>query len=210
MNRRFITLEGIEGVGKSTNLAFVEQWLRDQGQTVVVTREPGGTPLAEQIRELILTANKDELPDIAELLLMFAARSAHVQTLIRPALMRGDWVVCDRFIDASYAYQGCGRGLANDVIQSLEQQVLGGLRPGLTLLLDISLEGSLARTAARGQARDRFEQEHTEFFGRVREGYLQRLEHDPDRIRRIDAGQKLASVQQDIAQILQQHIDKLA
>jgi dTMP kinase len=208
MNGRFITLEGIEGVGKSTNLEFIADWLRERGATVVITREPGGTPLAERIRELILGANKDELPEIGELLMMFAARAAHVDTLIRPALMRGDWVICDRFIDASYAYQGSGRGFSTDVIRSLETWVLNGLAPGLTVLLDISLAGSLERTAGR-EFKDRFEQEEAEFFGRVRDGYLARMHNEPERIQCVDAGQALESVQQQIVAVLEAYYDKI-
>ncbi|MGI9321474.1 MAG: dTMP kinase [Thiogranum sp.] len=208
MNSRFISLEGIEGVGKSTNMDFIESWLRERGQNVVVTREPGGTPVAEKIRSLILESDKNQLPEIGELLLMFAARSAHVDTLIRPVLARGDWVICDRFIDASYAYQACGRGFGDDVIGLLEDWVLHGLNPGLTVLLDISLAGSQERTAER-DFKDRFEREQTEFFARVRAGYLARMEADPDRIKLVDAGQTLKSVQQQIARILTKYIDKL-
>jgi dTMP kinase len=165
----FITVEGIEGVGKSTNMAFIEKRCRAAGQTVCVTREPGGTPMAEKIRQLILETPGDELSDIGELVLMFAARAEHLAALIRPALERGETVLCDRFTDATFAYQGGGRGLDNGLIGKLEALVQGDLRPDLTILLDVPLDVSARRVAGRGEVEDRFEQERTAFFRRVRD-----------------------------------------
>ena len=145
MTGKFITLEGIEGVGKSTHLEAVASWLRERGHSFVLTREPGGTPIAERIRSIILDESPDELPALAELLLMFAARAAHLETLIRPALSRGEWVVCDRFIDATYAYQGAGRGLSTKFIAELAEMIQQGLRPDLTILLDLPLAMSSRR-----------------------------------------------------------------
>jgi len=190
---RFVTLEGIEGVGKSTNLAAVAEWLRDSGYEVLVTREPGGTPLAERIRGLLLDSERGSVPENAELLLMFAARSSHLEALIRPALERGSWVLCDRFTDATYAYQGGGRGLDPNWIAALEQQVQGALRPDLTLLLDADPDLTRTRREARGVS-DRFEAEDMAFFQRVRDCYLARAAAEPDRFRLIDAGQPLDSV----------------
>jgi len=197
---RFITVEGIEGVGKSTNLGFVSSELRRAGHTVVETREPGGTPLGERIRELLLTPESRIAP-MTELLLMFAARAAHLEEIIRPALSSGKWVVCDRFTDASHAYQGGGRGLPAHTIDTLATVVQGELRPDLTLLLDVPLDVSAARQAGRGQ-RDRFEQESAEFFQRVRQAYLDLATRDSGRIRVIDASRPLATVQADIRRAL--------
>jgi len=201
---RFITVEGIEGVGKSTNIAFIREWLESRGQTVVCTREPGGTPGAEAIRQLVLETGRDELGDSSELLLMFAARAAHLENLILPALEAGQWVICDRFTDATYAYQGAGRGSDTQAIAALESLVQGDLRPGLTLLLDGSFELSVQRRADRTET-DRFEQEQLAFFERVREGYLTIAREQPDRMQLIDAGQSLADVQAAIAAILAAH-----
>ncbi len=198
---RFITLEGIEGVGKSTQMAFVTRWLESRGQTVAVTREPGGTPGAEAIRQVVLDTGRDEIPDQSELLLMFAARSAHLDTLIRPALERGEFVLCDRFTDASYAYQGYGRGLPVEAIAQLETLVQGDLRPGLTILLDGSFDLSLQRRAGRTET-DRFEQEQRDFFDRVRDGYGALAKAHPERIKVVDAGQTLERVEIEIAALL--------
>ncbi len=200
---RFITIEGIEGVGKSTNVAFVADYFRARGDTVVVTREPGGTPMAERIRELILAAHGDALSDTGELLLMFAARAEHLAGLIRPALERGETVICDRFTDATFAYQGAGRGLDAGPIAILRDLVQGDLRPDLTLLLDADTRVSAERVAGRGDAKDRFEQERTEFFARVREGYLAIAAAEPARVRVVDAGQPLDAVQAALASILE-------
>lgn len=194
----FITLEGGEGVGKSTNLALVVQLLANAGVEVECTREPGGTPLAERIRELLVTPDHETLPPIAELLLVFAARAVHLEGRIRPALAAGRWVLCDRFTDASYAYQGAARGLGPARVAWLEQEVQGGLRPDLTLLLDADPAVGLDRATARGVA-DRFEAERLEFFRRVRAGYLERAAAEPERFRVIDASRPLAEVQADIS-----------
>jgi dTMP kinase len=198
---RFITLEGVEGVGKSTNLAFVAGYLRNAGKSVVVTREPGGVPIAECIRDVLLATDGEPLPAITELLLMFAARAAHLAELIRPELDRGHWVVCDRFTDASYAYQGSGRGLPSSIIEQLEALVQGHLRPDLTLLLDADWDVTRGRRDSRG-VRDRFELEDRAFFERVRAGYLARARLDPGRIKLIDANRPLAGVQSEIVAAL--------
>ena len=194
---RFITLEGGEGVGKSTNLGFVASLLEGAGVEVQLTREPGGTPLAERVRQVIVSPSGEKISPMAELLLIFAARALHVDGLIRPALAAGRWVLCDRFTDASYAYQGAGRGLGDAPVQWLEAHVQGSLRPDLTLLLDVPPEIGLARAGARGAA-DRFEQERMGFFRRVREGYLARARAEPERFRIIDASGPLAEVQSQI------------
>jgi dTMP kinase len=198
---RFITLEGVEGVGKSTNLAFVAGYLGSAGKSVVVTREPGGVPIAERIRDMLLAVDGEPLPAITELLLMFAARAAHLAELIRPELDRGKWVVCDRFTDASYAYQGSGRGLSSSAIEQLETLVQGRLRPDLTLLLDADWDVTRGRRDTRG-VRDRFELEDRAFFERVRGGYLARARLDPGRIKLIDASRPLVNVQSEIAAAL--------
>ena len=195
----FITLEGGEGVGKSTNLAFVAGLLERAGLDVLRTREPGGTPLAERVREIIVSPSGEAVPPIAELLLIFAARSLHVEGCIRPALAAGRWVLCDRFTDASYAYQGAGRALGESPVRWLETQVQGDLRPHLTLLLDADPVVGLARAGARGTA-DRFEQERLEFFRRVRAGYLARAEAEPGRFRIVDASRSLEKVRHDLSQ----------
>ena len=197
---RFITVEGIEGVGKSTNLSFVANELRRAGHAVVESREPGGTPLGEKIRELLL-GPETRIAPLTELLLMFAARATHLDEVIRPALGSGKWVVCDRFTDASHAYQGGGRGLPAATIDTLATLVQGDLRPDLTLLLDAPLEVAQERQAGRGH-RDRFEQESAVFFGRVRKVYLDIATRDPGRVRLIDAARPLAEVQEDIRRAL--------
>ena len=203
MSGQFITIEGIEGVGKSTNLAFVADWFAERGAAVVATREPGGTEIAERIRQLILETPGDGLSGIGELLLMFAARAEHLHSLIKPALERGETVVCDRFTDATFAYQGGGRGLDISAIATLESFVQGSLRPDLTLLLDADVAVSAERVAGRGDAADRFEQERGAFFARVRHAYLQRAAAEPERIRVVDAAQPLESVQYAISSILE-------
>lgn len=194
---RFITLEGGEGVGKSTNLAFVARLLEAAGHDVLQTREPGGTPLAERVRDLIVSPARESVPPMAELLLIFAARALHIENCIRPALAAGRWVLCDRFTDASYAYQGAARGLGEGPVSWLEARVQGELRPDLTLLLDADPAIGLARAGARGAA-DRFEQERLEFFARVRAGYLARAAAEPGRFRVIDAARPLDEVRQMI------------
>jgi dTMP kinase len=198
---QFITVEGSEGVGKTTQIAALRTLLEAQGLKVVVTREPGGTPLAERIRELLLAPGDEPMPITAELLMMFAARSIHIENLIRPALDQGAWVVCDRFTDATYAYQGAGRGVRREEIASLERLVQVELRPDLTLLLDAPIEIGSARAAARDAAatmRDRFELERQEFFERVRNNYLERARSQPGRFAVIDATGDRHSVEQAI------------
>ncbi len=202
---KFITLEGGEGVGKTTNLHFIKDYLQQQQIQVTVTREPGGTALAEKIRQLLLDADSEKVAETSELLLMFAARAQHIQHVIVPALAQGNWVLCDRFTDATYAYQGGGRGLSIDTIAWLEQLVQGELRPDLTLLLDAPIEIGMERAQKRG-AFDRFEAEKISFFTRVRDMYLSRAAQQPERIKVIQAHQSLANVQQDIIEVMQQFI----
>jgi dTMP kinase len=201
MNNRFITLEGGEGAGKSTCLAFIQHFFAERQLPLYVTREPGGTPLAEEIRELLLRQRDEGVVADAELLLVFAARAQHIGGAIRPALERGDWVVCDRFTDATYAYQGAGRGLSMEHIADLEVLVQGDLRPGLTLLLDLPASLGLARAAARSD-KDRFELERLAFFERVRNCYRARAAAEPQRFRIIDASQPLADVEATLRRVL--------
>lgn len=201
--KRFITLEGGEGAGKSTCLAFIRDFLAQRGLPLVVTREPGGTPLAEEIRQLLLARREEQVAPNAELLLMFAARAQHLQQVVLPALSRGDWVLCDRFTDATYAYQGYGRHQPMQTIRNLERLVQGDLQPGLTLLLDLPVQEGLARAAARAE-KDRFESEQDAFFERVRQGYRDRAAAEPARFRVIDASRPLGAVQNQIASVLGQ------
>lgn len=197
---RFVTVEGVEGVGKSTNVAFVAATIEAAGHAVRVTREPGGTPLAEAVRQLLL-APGSRIGPLAELLLVFAARADHLREVIEPALAAGEWVVCDRFTDASYAYQGGGRGLPEASIAALEALVQGPLRPDLTLLLDAPPAVTDDRLRQRAPA-DRFELEEGAFFSRVRAAYLERARREPDRIRVIRTDQSLDAVRQDLAACL--------
>jgi len=197
----FITLEGPEGAGKSTNRDYLAARLREQGLDVVLTREPGGTPLAEKVRELLLAPSDEVMAADTELLLVFAARAQHLAQVIRPALARGAVVLCDRFTDATYAYQGGGRGLSVERIAALEQFVQGELRPDLTLVFDLPVEVGLARAAARGRL-DRFEQEGQAFFEAVRQAYLQRARREPQRYDLLDAAQPLEAVQRAIDALL--------
>ena len=206
MRGRFITVEGSEGVGKSSNLAFIEDFLRKAGINIVRTREPGGTSLGESVRELLLDARQTAMCDDMELLLMFAARAQHLAEVIRPALEAGQWVLCDRFTDATYAYQGGGRGVPMERIQVLEDWVQGELHPDHTLLLDMPVADGLQRAGARSEP-DRFEQEQHAFFERVRETYLARAKAEPGRIHVIDASPALDVVQTHIANVLQQILD---
>lgn len=201
MSGLFITLEGPEGAGKSTNREYLAERLRERGLDVVLTREPGGTPLAERIRELLLAPSDEAMAADTELLLVFAARAQHLAGVIRPALARGAVVLCDRFTDATYAYQGGGRGLSVERIALLEGFVQGGLRPDLTLVFDLPVEVGLARAAARGRL-DRFEQEGQAFFEAVRQAYLQRASGEPARYRLLDAAQSLEVVQRSIDGLL--------
>jgi dTMP kinase len=197
---RFITVEGIEGVGKSTNIEHLSRIIESRGFKVLKTREPGGTPMAERIRALLVEHGEEELPDIAELLLMFAARALHVNNVIRPALAAGTWVVCDRFTDASRAYQGGGRGIPMNNINQLADWVHGNLQPDLTILLDAPVDTGLDRAGRRGEP-DRIEVERREFFSRVRETYLQLAGSEPERFIVVDATQDLESVRRAVERI---------
>lgn len=208
MSGLFITLEGPEGAGKSTNREYLAELLKQAGVEVVLTREPGGTPLAERIRELLLAPDTEVMAVDTELLLMFAARAQHLAGVIRPALARGAVVLCDRFTDATYAYQGGGRGLAHERIAILEQFVQGDLRPDLTLVFDLPVEVGLARAAARGKL-DRFEQEQRSFFEAVRQTYLARAAQAPERYRVLDAAQPLSQVQADLAGLMPMLLERV-
>ena len=197
----FITLEGTEGVGKSTALAYIQHYLAQHQVPLVVTREPGGTPLAEKIRGLLLAKDAEPMSSMTELLLVFAARAQHLAQVIKPALAAGQWVLCDRFTDATYAYQGGGRGLSINHINQLEVLVQQELRPTLTLWLDAPVELGLSRAAARQQL-DRFEEEKAVFFDKVRAVYQQRAEAEPKRYRRIDASLSIDEVQEQIHHVL--------
>jgi len=209
----FITLEGGEGAGKSTQMAFVQQrleaTLQTVGKSLQVTREPGGTALGEQIRELLLDHRQTAMDADTELLLMFAARAQHLAQLIRPTLAAGNWVLCDRFTDATYAYQGGGRGIDMTRIAVLEDWVQGDLRPDLTLLLDLPIEVGMARAGERGEL-DRFEREQQAFFERVRQTYRQRALAEPGRYRIIDAAQSIEQVQAQIETALAPFLAELA
>jgi dTMP kinase len=194
----FITLEGGEGAGKSTNLAVVRQWLQRAGREVVVTREPGGTELGERVRDILLHNRELAISPESEMLLMFAARAEHIARVIRPALASGKDVLCDRFTDATYAYQGGGRGVAAERIATIENWVQGDLRPDLTLLFDVPVD------AGRQRAGQRFERENNEFFGRVRAAYLARARNEPERIRVIDASRSLEDVERQIGKVLEE------
>lgn len=205
MSGQFITIEGGEGAGKSTMMERIAAWLQERGRRVVQTREPGGTALAESIRDILLDRHNRELGGLTELLLMFAARAQHLERLIRPALARGDTVLCDRFTDATWAYQGGGRGLPATQIATLEQLVHGDLQPDLTLLLDLPVETGLARASRRSES-DRFESESIAFFERVRRAYLARAAAEPSRFAIIDATPGPDDVWRRIEDVLQQRL----
>ncbi|PJJ97886.1 dTMP kinase [Lysobacteraceae bacterium NML75-0749] len=190
---RFVSIEGGEGAGKSTVIGALAEALRARGERVVQSREPGGTRLAEKIRQLLLDPEHEPATAHTELLLMFAARSQHVEQHIRPALQSGAWVLCDRFTDSSYAYQGAGRGVSLSLIETLEREVVG-IQPGLTFLLDLDVAAGRARTRLRGGAPDRIEREQDAFFERVREGFLQRARRQPERFCVIDASRSATQV----------------
>lgn len=196
---RFITLEGVDGAGKSTQHGWLVEYLRAQGREVVATREPGGTPLGEKLRGLLLA---DAMDLETEALLMFAARREHIAQVIEPALARGAWVVCDRFTDASLAYQGGGRGLSFDKLASLATWVLGDLKPDLTLLFDAPVEVAMQRLRANTPNPDRFEQEQQDFFERVRRAYLEIAAAEPGRVRVIDAREGLSDIQIKLEKII--------
>jgi dTMP kinase len=200
---KFITLEGIEGAGKSTATTFVSAWLTEHGVAAQMTREPGGTPLAERIRQMVLERGEETVSPITETLLMFAARALHVQNVILPALTRGEWVVCDRFTDATRAYQGSGRGVDAHLLGTLAAAVHGGLDPDCTVLFDLPAATGLARARGRsGAGADRFEAETLAFFERVRAGYLALARAEPQRFHVVDAAAPLAGVERALGAIL--------
>ena len=205
---RFISIEGTEGVGKSTARAFIEAWLQQHHLNYIVTREPGGTPVAEAIRSILLADHSENLTDETELLLMFASRSQNVKQVILPALAAGQWVLADRFTDASLAYQGGGRGMDIQAINQLAQLVQGDLQPDLTLLLDAPVEVGVQRVKQRGQ-QDRIEQENLDFFDRVRQQYLTLAKQQPDRFRVIRADLSIAEVEQQIATVLAEFLKQV-
>jgi len=197
---KFITFEGIDGAGKSTQLAWASDFLRGRGVSVVVTREPGGTILGEKLRQILLNGDQRIHPE-TEALMMFSARRQHLEEVIRPALQRGDWVLCDRFTDASFAYQGGGRGVAKQKLEDLERWVHPDLQPDLTLLFDVSAEVGQSRVA-RIKSPDRFEREDVGFFSKVRNAYLERLQQWPKRIVGIDGSKPVADIQREIEQLI--------
>jgi len=203
MAGRFITFEGIEGVGKSTQVQLAADYLRTRAVDVVLTREPGGTPLAEAIRRLVLEPQGEVVDAVSELLLMFASRAVHLGNLVEPALARGTWVLCDRFTDATEAYQGSGRGVPLEHIRVLERIAQRGRRPDLTLLLDLPVGLAMERSRRRGGQNDRFESEQSAFFERVRAGYLAILEREPARVRRIDASGSVDEVARAVREALE-------
>lgn len=203
----FITIEGVEGVGKSTNIASIKDYLENRNIEYTLSREPGGTHLSEKIRNLLLEIDEDPPCELSELLLIFAARAQHLETKIQPALDRGSWVVCDRFTDATYAYQGGGRGLNIEHIALLENLVQKDLRPDLTIILDLDPETGLQRAIQRGTL-DRFEQEELAFFVRVRESYLDLAKNNPDRYAVIDASESIEDVRKALLLILETRLAK--
>ena len=203
---KFITFEGIEGAGKSSNVSFAERVLKQSGKRLMLTREPGGTPLGESLRELLLGHEHDDISFKAELLLMFAARAQHLDNKILPAIERGEWVICDRFTDATYAYQGGGRLLDSATISVLETLVQGERRPDLTILLDLPVSQGLERAGKRS-APDRFEREKHDFFERVRAAYLEIADRDPQRVKVVDASLSLQQVQQQIKSVLSSFLE---
>ena len=197
---KFITVEGVEGAGKSTNIGLIADLIREAGHKVVLTREPGGTQLGERVRRILLDKAEHGMTPMAELLLMFAARTQHVEELIKPALAAGSWVVCDRFTDSSYAYQGAGRGLGEDMVASLEQMVLREFRPDLVLILDLDVKTGLSRATASAQA-DRFESEEQAFFEKARRAFVKRAASHK-RYRLVDASGDLDQVRAEIRSVM--------
>ena len=201
----FVTLEGSEGVGKTTSLNFIKAYIESHGHKVVTTREPGGTPMAEEIRDILLLERDEKVDEQTELLLMFAARCQHVSQVINPALDAGHWVLCDRFVDASYAYQGGGRGINFSKIEEIEKFCLGDFKPDLTILLDMSVEEGIARTKKRGAA-DRFEIEKMDFYENIRQAYLKRAAQEPHRVKTVDAQPNIEIVQASLKNVLESFI----
>lgn len=193
----FITFEGVEGAGKTTNISFMADKIKKAGHRVLLTREPGGTTTGEAIRNILISKELPEMNHDTELLLMFAARSEHIHRKIIPALEQGTWVLCDRFTDASYAYQGAGRGIDQEKIKILENMIQGALRPDITFLFDLDANIGLARAQNRGET-DRFEQQHIDFFNRVRAQYLKMADAEPNRFKVVEAQDSLKNVQQQI------------
>ena len=210
INKRglFLTLEGAEGVGKSTNIEFITQYLEQQGVEYVLTREPGGTHLAEKIRDLLLAVHEEPMSELTELLLVFAARAQHLDKVIEPALASGKWVVCDRFTDATFAYQGAGRGLSVETIDQLQSMVQGELRPDLTIILDLDPKIGMERASNRGEL-DRFEREQQVFFRSVRQGYLDIALAEPERCMVIDAAKPLEEVKLNLLVALELGISRI-
>ncbi len=206
---KFISIEGIEGAGKSTQIQFIKTYLERFNQTVVVTREPGGTPLAEEIRELLLKPREERMSDDTELLLMFAARAQHINQVILPALSEGKWVVSDRFVDATFAYQGAGRGIHEERIAALSEWTLAGLKTDLTLLFDLPVDVGQQRVNQRLLQKDRFEQEKTDFFEKIRHCYLERAAAEPERIQIIDAEKSITAIEQQVSNILDKLLKKV-
>ncbi len=200
-NSLFITFEGVEGAGKTTNIAYIAEKIADAGHEILLTREPGGTTLGEAIRDILISKDLPEMHHDTELLLMFAARAEHLQRKIIPALAEGKWVLCDRFTDATYAYQGAGRGIDAKHIEILENLVQGSLRPDYTFLFDLDADVGIARAQSRGET-DRFEQQHIDFFNRVRTQYLKIAGSEPNRYRVVNAQYDLQTVQQQIDKLL--------
>jgi dTMP kinase len=207
MTGKFISIEGIEGAGKSTQMSYIQNYLQQAGKNVVVTREPGGTALSEKIRELLLAPSALPMAVDTELLLMFAARAEHVDKVIKPAIERGDWVLSDRFVDATFAYQGGGRGISMNRIHQLADWTLQGLNTDLTIIFDLPVELGQQRVQQRKGQIDRFEQEKATFFEKVRSCYLDRANDDPDRMLVLDASQTIEQVQVQLSQQLQQLLD---
>ena len=206
MNGKFISIEGIEGAGKSTQLTFIENYLKQQGINVIVTREPGGTGLGEQIRELLLSPRDDGMAVDTELLLMFAARAEHIEQVIKPAIQRGDWVISDRFVDATFAYQGGGRGISTERIKQISDWTLRDLQTDVTFLFDLPVELGQQRVISRKGDIDRFEQEKADFFQKIRDCYLQRSQQEPQRIKVIDASKSINDIEIQLSTILDQLI----
>jgi len=207
MQGKFITIEGIEGVGKSTNIDFISSYLKSRNINLIVTREPGGTELAEKIRKILLDPQKEEVPEVGELLLFFAARSFHVNNVIQPALAEGKYVVCDRFTDATIAYQGSGRGFNVDRINLIANWVHKNIEPDMTILLDAPAEIGMERAKKRG-SKDRMESEQMSFYRRVRKGYLNLAKNEPKRFAIIDATKTLIEVQKDITKHLENLVNE--